>query len=242
MNIYTFKQEADFVNTGASLIASLLHTKPRSVLGLATGSSPIGIYQRLIEMNQQGLVSFAKASSYNLDEYVGLPEGHPESYRYFMNDKLFNHIDIKMENTHVPDGNAADLEAECQKYDAMLEENGPVDLQILGLGHNGHIGFNEPDEGLVGGTHLVELQEKTRTANARFFPSLDDVPTQAVTMGVGSILKAKQILLLVRGEDKAEIVKRALKGPITSQCPASLLQCHPNVVVLLDQGAGRLLV
>ncbi|MCJ8013880.1 glucosamine-6-phosphate deaminase [Paenibacillus sp. KQZ6P-2] len=241
MNIYTFKQEADFVSTGASLIVSLLHTKPRSVLGLATGSSPIGIYKRLIEMNQQGLVSFAKASSYNLDEYVGLPEGHPESYRYFMNDKLFNHIDIKMENTHVPNGNAADLEAECRKYDAMLEANGPVDLQILGLGHNGHIGFNEPDESLVGGTHVVGLQEKTRTANARFFPSLDDVPTQAVTMGVGSILKARQILLLVRGEDKAEIVKRALKGPITSQCPASLLQCHPNVVVLLDQGAGRLL-
>ncbi|GIP29964.1 glucosamine-6-phosphate deaminase [Paenibacillus sp. J23TS9] len=241
MNIYTFKQEADFISTGASLIASLLHTKPRSVLGLATGSSPIGIYRRLIEMNQQGLVSFAKASSYNLDEYVGLPEGHSESYRYFMNDKLFNHIDIKMENTHVPNGNAADLEAECRNYDTMLEEYGPVDLQILGLGHNGHIGFNEPDESLVGGTHVVELQEKTRTANARFFPSLADVPTQAVTMGVGSILKAKQILLLVRGEDKAEIVKRALKGPITSQCPASLLQCHPNVVVLLDQGAGRLL-
>ncbi|GIO33765.1 MULTISPECIES: glucosamine-6-phosphate deaminase [Paenibacillus] len=241
MNIYTFQHEADFNATGAGLIASLLHTKPRAVLGLATGSSPIGIYQRLIEMNQKGLVSFAKASSYNLDEYVGLPEGHPESYRSFMNEKLFNHIDIKIENTHVPDGNAADLEAECQKYDAMLEANGPVDLQILGIGHNGHIGFNEPDESLIGGTHVVKLQEKTRTANARFFPSLDDVPTQAITMGVGSILKAKQIMLLVRGEDKAEIVKRALTGPITSQCPASLLQCHPNVVVLLDQGAGRLI-
>lgn len=241
MNIFTFKDEADFISTGASLIASLLHTKPRAILGLATGSTPVGIYKRLIEMQQQGLVSFAKASSYNLDEYVGLPEGHPESYRFFMNEKLFNHIDIKLDNTHVPNGNAVNLEEECIKYDAMLEQNGPVDLQLLGLGHNGHIGFNEPDEQLDGGTHVVELQEKTRTANARFFPSLEDVPTQAITMGVGSILKAKQILLLVRGEDKAEIVKRALTGPISTQCPASLLQCHPNVVVLLDQGAGRLL-
>lgn len=142
----------------------------------------------------------------------------------------------------MPNGNAADPEAECLNYDNMLEEFGPVDLQLLGLGHNGHIGFNEPGEALSGGTHVVELQEKTRNANARFFPTLDDVPTHAITMGVATILKARQILLLVRGEDKAEIVHRALKGPITTECPASLLQCHPNVVVLLDQGAGRLLV
>ncbi|GAF08702.1 glucosamine-6-phosphate deaminase [Paenibacillus pini JCM 16418] len=226
MNIYTFKQEEDFVSTGASLIASLLHTKPNAVLGLATGSSPIGIYQRLIEMQQKGLVSFAKASSYNLDEYVGLPEGHAESYRTFMNDKLFNHIDIALENTHVPNGNAQDLNEESRNYDLMLEQHGPVDLQILGLGHNGHIGFNEPDDSLDGGTHLVELQEKTRTANARFFDSLDDVPTQAITMGVGSILKAKQILLLVRGEDKAEIVKRAL----TVQSRLNVRHLYCNVI------------
>ncbi|MGG3283033.1 glucosamine-6-phosphate deaminase [Paenibacillus solani] len=242
MNIFTFKDEEQFVQTGANLISALLHTNPRAKLGLATGSTPIGLYNKLIEMNRQGLVSFAQTTTYNLDEYVGLPENHPESYRAFMNEKLFNHVDINIENTHVPNGNAADPEEECRNYDNMLEQYGPVDLQLLGLGHNGHIGFNEPGESLNGGTHVVELQEKTRNANARFFPSLDDVPTHAITMGVATILKARQILLLVRGEDKAEAVKRALKGPITTDCPASLLQCHPNVVVLLDQGAGSLLV
>ncbi|WP_194541434.1 glucosamine-6-phosphate deaminase [Paenibacillus sp. JZ16] len=242
MNIYTFRDEEQFVQTGANLISSLLHTNPRAKLGLATGSTPVGLYAKLIEMNRQGLVSFAQTTTYNLDEYVGLPENHPESYRTFMNEKFFNHVDIQIERTHVPNGNAADAKAECLNYDKMLEEFGPVDLQLLGLGHNGHIGFNEPGEALSGGTHVVELQEKTRNANARFFPTLDDVPTHAITMGVATILKARQILLLVRGEDKAEIVHRALQGPITTQCPASLLQCHPNVVVLLDQGAGRLLV
>lgn len=242
MNIYTFRDEEQFVQTGANLISSLLHTNPRAKLGLATGSTPVGLYAKLIEMNRQGLVSFAQTTTYNLDEYVGLPENHPESYRTFMNEKFFNHVDIQIERTHVPNGNAADPEAECLNYDKMLEEFGPVDLQLLGLGHNGHIGFNEPGEALSGSTHVVELQEKTRSANARFFPTLDDVPTHAITMGVATILKARQILLLVRGEDKAEIVHRALKGPITTECPASLLQCHPNVVVLLDQGAGRLLV
>ncbi|GIP06776.1 glucosamine-6-phosphate deaminase [Paenibacillus sp. JNUCC32] len=242
MNIYTFRDEEQFVQTGANLISSLLHTNPRATLGLATGSTPVGLYAKLIEMNRQGLVSFAQTTTYNLDEYVGLPENHPESYRTFMNEKFFNHVDIQMDRTHVPNGNAADPEAECLNYDKMLEEYGPVDLQLLGLGHNGHIGFNEPGDSLSGGTHVVELQEKTRNANARFFPTLDDVPTHAITMGVATIMKARQILLLVRGEDKAEIVHRALTGPITTECPASLLQCHPNVVVLLDQGAGRLLV
>ncbi|WP_098742498.1 glucosamine-6-phosphate deaminase [Paenibacillus sp. EZ-K15] len=242
MNIYTFSDEEQFVQTAANQISSLLHTNPRATLGLATGSTPVGLYNKLIEMNRQGLVSFAQTTTYNLDEYVGLPENHPESYRTFMNKKFFNHVDIQIERTHVPNGNATNPEEECLNYDKMLEEFGPVDLQLLGLGHNGHIGFNEPGESLSGGTHVVELQEKTRNANARFFPTLDDVPTHAITMGVATILKARQILLLVRGEDKAEIVHRALKGPITTECPASLLQCHPNVVVLLDQGAGRLLV
>lgn len=242
MNIYTFKDDESFVQTAASMISSLVHANPRAQLGLATGSTPVGLYAKLIDMYRQGLVSFAGVSTYNLDEYVGLPQDHPESYRTFMNEKFFNHVDIPMDQTHVPNGNAEDLEEECRQYDQMLDTHGPVDIQLLGLGHNGHIGFNEPGDSLSGGTHLVELQEKTRKANARFFPSIDDVPTHAITMGVGSIMKARQILLLVRGEDKAEIVHRALKGPITTQCPASLLQCHPNVVVLLDQGAGRLMV
>lgn len=239
MNILKFRSEEDFAQTGANLIASLLQSNPKAVLGMATGSSPVGVYAKLVEMHRKGNVSFAKASSYNLDEYVGLPEDHPQSYRSFMNQHLFDHIDIDLARTHVPNGNAPDLEAECQAYDQMLEDNGPVDLQILGIGSNGHIGFNEPDASLSSGTHVVDLLEETREANARFFDKLEDVPRQAVTMGIGGILKARQIVLLVRGEEKAEAVKNALEGPITTQCPASLLQSHPNVVVLLDEGAAK---
>jgi glucosamine-6-phosphate deaminase len=241
MNIFTFKQEEDFVQTGAGLIVSLLQSNPKAILGLATGSSPLGIYVRLVDMYKKGLVSFAEASSYNLDEYVGLPGDHPQSYNSFMKLHLFYHIDIDPSRTYIPNGKANDLEIECQRYDHMLEQNGPVDLQLLGIGHNGHIGFNEPDERLVGRTHVVDLLEETIEANARFFASLDEVPKQAVTMGVGSILKARQIVLLARGAEKAEAIKCALQGPITTQCPASLLQCHPNVIVLLDHEAGGLL-
>lgn len=205
MNIYTFRDEEQFVQTGANLITSLLHTNPRATLGLATGSTPVGLYAKLIEMHRQGLVSFAQTTTYNLDEYVGLPENHPESYRTFMNEKFFNHVDIQIERTHVPNGNAANPEEECLNYDKMLEEFGPVDLQLLGIGHNGHIGFNEPGESLSGGTHLVELQEKTRNANARFFPTLADVPTHAITLGVATILKARQILLLVQEKIKPRL-------------------------------------
>jgi glucosamine-6-phosphate deaminase len=239
MNILKFNSDEDFVQTGANLIASLLQSNPKAVLGLATGSSPVGVYAKLVEMHQKGLVSFSKASSFNLDEYVGLPVDHPQSYRSFMNEQLFNHIDIDPGQTHIPNGNAADMEAECRAYDKMLEENGPVDLQILGIGSNGHIGFNEPDANLSSKTHVVDLLEDTLEANARFFDSLDDVPRQAVTMGIGDILKARQILLLVRGAGKAEAIRNAVEGPITTQCPASLLQIHPNVIVLVDEGAGK---
>ncbi|MDT0126318.1 glucosamine-6-phosphate deaminase [Paenibacillus sp. RRE4] len=240
MNIRIFEHEEDLNATGAGLIASLLQTKPRAVLGLATGSSPVGVYKQLITLYQKGLVSFAQASSFNLDEYVGLPTEHRESYRSFMNEQLFNHIDIDLSRTNVPNGEAVDLEEECAGYERRLEDRGPVDLQLLGIGHNGHIGFNEPGTELTGRTHVVELKEETRKANARFFDSIDEVPAQAITMGVGSILKAKQILLIARGEEKAEIIREAFMGPITTSCPASLLQCHPNVVVLLDRAAGRL--
>jgi len=241
MNILTFETNEELNQVGANIIASLVQTNPYSVLGLATGSTPIGIYQELIRQYQNGLVSFKHVTSFNLDEYVGLPEGHPESYRTFMNNQLFNHIDIPMEQTHVPNGNAEDLHAECLSYDEMMSTSKQVDMQLLGLGHNGHIGFNEPDDTLNGGTHLVELKKQTREANARFFNSIDEVPTQAITMGVGTILKAKMIILVVRGKDKASIVKRALQGPITTDCPASLLQTHSNVVVLLDkEAAGEL--
>ncbi|AIQ65254.1 glucosamine-6-phosphate deaminase [Paenibacillus stellifer] len=239
MNLFKISKNEDFAQTGANLVAGLLQTNPRAVLGLATGSSPISVYEELISMHRRGLVSFSKASSFNLDEYVGLPADHPESYRSFMNRNLFDHIDIDLARTHIPNGNAPDLAAECRAYDAMLEEQGPVDLQILGIGGNGHIGFNEPGAGLEGGTHVVGLLPETRQANSRFFPSIDEVPRQAVTMGIGTILKARQILLLARGAEKAEAIRKAVRGPITTECPASLLQTHPNVVVLLDEEAGQ---
>ncbi|WP_151736635.1 glucosamine-6-phosphate deaminase [Paenibacillus tengchongensis] len=239
MNVLTFHNDEDFAQTGANLIASLLQANPKAVLGLATGSSPLGVYGKLAEMHRKGMVSFAKATTFNLDEYVGLPADHPQSYRSFMNENLFRHIDIDLSRTNVPRGDADDLAAECRAYDRMLDEEGPVDLQLLGIGSNGHIGFNEPDASLTSGTHVVQLLPETREANARFFGDPQEVPRQAVTMGIGGILKARQIVLLVRGEAKAEAVKNALQGPITTQCPASLLQSHPNVVVLLDEGAAK---
>lgn len=239
MNILKFNNDKDFVRTGSGLIVSLLQSNPKAVLGLATGSSPLGVYAELIEMYRQKLVSFFKSTTFNLDEYVGLPTSHSQSYRSFMNHYLFDHIDVDVKNTYMPNGNAIDLQQECRSYEKLLEDCGPVDLQLLGIGSNGHIGFNEPDISLTSRTHVVDLLEETRQANARFFNSIDEVPKQAITMGIGNIMKAKQIVLLVRGEEKAEAIYRAVEGPITTECPASLLQSHPNVVVLVDEGAGK---
>ncbi|WP_438447630.1 glucosamine-6-phosphate deaminase [Gorillibacterium sp. sgz5001074] len=240
MNILTFKTNEELNEAGAGIITGLIRTNPRAVLGLATGSTPIGIYEELVRVYRKGLISFKSVTTFNLDEYAGLPADHPESYRSFMERHLFSHIDLPAGQSHIPDGNAPDLEAECKRYDRLLEDAKQIDLQILGVGHNGHIGFNEPDHALRSGTHIVKLRETTREANARFFPTLDAVPTHALTMGVGTILKAKTILFIARGADKAEIVHEALTGPIRTELPASLLQTHPNVVVLLDAEAGRL--
>lgn len=241
MNILKFDSTEKLNEAGAGIITGLVQTNPRAVLGLATGGTPVGIYEEIVKSYRQGMVSFKSAASFNLDEYVGIPEDHPESYHAYMNHHVFSHVDFSKERTHIPNGNAADLEQECARYNQLLEDAKQIDLQLLGLGHNGHIGFNEPDHALVGGTHIVKLKDETRQANARFFDSIDEVPTHALTMGVGTILKAKMILLVVRGADKAEIVKKALTGPITTECPASLLQTHPHVVVLLDNESGRLL-
>ncbi|MFD0962284.1 glucosamine-6-phosphate deaminase [Paenibacillus chungangensis] len=240
MDIKIFETSEQLDNYAAELYVNLIASKPNAVLGLATGSTPIGIYDKLIESYQNKKVSFRDVTTYNLDEYIGLTPDNDQSYAYFMNKQLFSHIDIPKEQTHLPNGNAADVEAECRRYDALIAHN-PADIQLLGLGNNGHIGFNEPDDKLTFGTHIVELQEETRQANARFFSSLDDVPTRAVTMGVGSIMKAKTILLVVRGSAKSAIVKEALTGPITTKVPASLLQTHQQVIVLLDREAGRML-
>ncbi|MBP1993285.1 glucosamine-6-phosphate deaminase [Paenibacillus eucommiae] len=239
MNIHTFENEQELNEAGAGIITGLVQMQPGAVLGLATGGTPVGIYEELVKAYKKGRVSFKKSTTFNLDEYVGLPEDHVESYHAYMKQHLFDHIDIPAGQIHIPDGNAPDLIEECKRYNKELEKAKQIDLQILGLGHNGHIGFNEPDHSLVSGTHLVELKQETREANARFFASIDEVPTHALTMGVGTILKAKSILLVVRGEDKAEIVHRALTGPIQTEIPATLLQTHPHLVVLLDAAAGR---
>lgn len=239
VNLVKVGNQNDFGKVAAYIVSNLVQTSPNAVLGLATGGTPVDLYKELIEIYNKGAISFEKVKTYNLDEYVGLPTDHPASYRTFMNEHLFNHIDILPENTHVPNGQADNLDQECQRYDEMLSK-AVIDLQVLGIGHNGHIGFNEPGQQLTPSTHVVDLLPETREANARYFNSVDDVPQQAITMGVGSIMKSKQILLMVRGADKAEIVHRALTGPITTLCPASLLQLHPNVTVLMDAEAGRL--
>lgn len=238
MEIKIFENSEQLDVYAANYFKQIVLNKPNAVLGLATGSTPLGIYAKMVDMYQNKEVSFKQVTTYNLDEYVGLQPDNDQSYAYYMNQHLFSHIDIPQAHAFLPNGMAADLDAECAEYDQRMVEL-PVDVQLLGLGHNGHIGFNEPDQSLSGGTHVVKLKEETREANARFFASMDEVPELAITMGVGSILKANTILLVVRGADKADIVKQALTGPITTEVPASLLQTHPRVIVLLDREAGR---
>lgn len=240
MEIITFDNQHELDTYAAGLLINVVNEKPDAVLGLATGSTPIGIYDKIVENYNDKKVSFKEVTTFNLDEYVGISPENDQSYAYYMNKHLFSHIDIPAAQAHLPNGMAASMEEESARYDAMIQAS-PVDIQLLGLGHNGHIGFNEPDVNLTGGTHSVKLKEETRLANARFFASMDEVPNYAITMGVGSILKSKTIVLAVRGADKAEIVKKALTGPITTNVPASLLQTHARVIVLLDREAGRML-
>lgn len=221
----------------ANIIAAQMILKPNSVLGLATGSSPIGTYKELVMMNEAGDIDFSDITTVNLDEYRGLPRDNDQSYYYFMNDNLFNHVNIDKARTHVPNGMVEDAEKECGNYEALIKEVGGVDLQLLGLGHNGHIGFNEPAGEFDKVTHCVDLQESTIEANKRFFASIDDVPRQAYTMGIGTIMSAKKILVVVSGADKAEIVKKAFTGPVTPSVPASILQMHPDVTVICDAEA-----
>jgi glucosamine-6-phosphate deaminase len=218
----------------ANIIAAQITLKPDSVLGLATGSTPIGTYKLLVESYQQGNLDFSKVKSVNLDEYCGLDGSHDQSYRYFMNTNLFNHVNIDMANTNVPNGIATDLEQECKRYDRLLEELGGVDLQLLGIGHNGHIGFNEPNEFFDKTTHVVDLKQSTIDANSRFFEKIGDVPRRAITMGIKSIMSARKILL-VAGADKKDIIERALFGPITPQVPASVLQFHNDLIVVVSE-------
>lgn len=222
----------------ANIISAQIILKPNCVLGLATGSTPIGAYQQLVEWYKKGDLDFSQVSSYNLDEYRGLAGDHPQSYRYFMNTNLFDHVNIDKSKTFVPDGMAEDYEAACAAYDAAVAAAGYPDLQLLGIGNNGHIGFNEPLTPFTSVTHIVKLTDSTREANKRFFSSLDEVPTHAVTMGIHTVMKARSIILLAFGEAKADIIKKTVEGRPDIAVPASLLQLHEDVTLYLDHAAA----
>lgn len=223
----------------ANIISAQIILEPDSVLGLATGSTPLGVYQQLIEWYKKDDLDFSKIRTVNLDEYCGLASNHPQSYQYYMDVNFFSHVNILSANTHLPDGMAADAEIECRRYDSLNADLGGIDLQLLGIGHTGHIGFNEPDHAFGKMTHVVELSQKTRKANARFFRSISEVPHYAITMGIKAIMQAKKILLLVNGPDKADILYQSLFGPVTPTIPASILQLHPSLTVVADQEALR---
>lgn len=237
MRIIKAKDYEDMSRKAANIISAQVLLKPDCVLGLATGSTPIGAYKQLIEWYNKGDLDFSETKSVNLDEYRGLTRDNDQSYYYFMYNNLFKHININMENTNVPDGTEPDSDKECARYEKVIEAYGGIDLQLLGLGHNGHIGFNEPDKDFAKITHCVDLTQSTIEANKRFFASIDDVPKQAYTMGIGTIMKARKILLVVSGTDKAQILHDVLCGPVTPDVPASILQLHSDVIVVADEAA-----
>ena len=241
MRIIEANDYKDMSRKAANIISAQVIMKPDSVLGLATGSTPIGLYEQLVEWYKKGDLDFSKISTVNLDEYKGLDRENDQSYYYFMHDHLFNHVNIRPECTNVPNGMEPDAEKECRRYEALIDSLSGADLQLLGLGHNGHIGFNEPAPVFEKMTHCVDLTESTIEANKRFFASADEVPKQAYTMGIGTIMKAKKILVVVSGEDKAEIVAKAFSGDVTPEVPASILQMHQDVTVVADEAALRVL-
>jgi len=223
------------------MVASQITLKPDSNLGLATGGTPLAMYDKLIEMFREDEVDFSEVKSFNLDEYCGLEADHPNSYHYYMYDNFFKEINIKKENIHIPNGKADDFDRECRDYEETIKKAGGIDLQILGIGSNGHIGFNEPAESLNVATEVVNLSEETIKANSRYFESEDNVPKKAISMGMATILKADRIILLARGKNKAEAIKKTVNGKISTQEPASLLQTHPQVTIILDQKAASLI-
>lgn len=238
MKVVKTKDYEDMSRKAANIIAAQVIMKPDCVLGLATGSSPIGTYKELIASYNNGDLDFSAVTSVNLDEYKGLDGSHDQSYRYFMNNNFFNHVNIRKECTFVPDGTEPDADKACGAYNETIEKVGGIDLQLLGLGHNGHIGFNEPADEFVKLTHCVDLTESTIEANKRFFASADDVPKQAYTMGIQNIMLARKIVVVVSGADKADILKKVVEGPITPQVPASVLQLHPDVTIVADEAAA----
>ena len=237
MKIIRAKDYNDMSRKAANIISAQVILKPDSVLGLATGSSPIGIYEQLIKWYNKGDVDFSRVRTVNLDEYLGLPRENDQSYYYFMHHNLFDHVNLPEGASNLPNGMAEDMNAECARYDALIRSLGGVDLQLLGIGHDGHIGFNEPCDHFPTGTHVVDLAERTIEANQRFFASRDEVPRKAVTMGIGTIMAARKVVLVASGAEKAPIVKEAFFGPVTPQVPASILQMHPDVTLVADEAA-----
>ena len=237
MKVIKTKDYNEMSKKVAQIIAAQIVLKPNSVLGFATGSSPVGTYKELAKKNQEGEIDFSEITTVNLDEYKGLPQEHEQSYIKFMNDNLFDHVNIDKANTYLPNGMAECPKEECARYDALIESLGGIDLQLLGIGHNGHIGFNEPSDHFENGTHCVTLTERTIEANKRFFVSEDEVPRKAYTMGIGTIMAAKKIVVVVSGEDKADAVKKCVEGAITPEVQGSILQLHPDVTIICDEAA-----
>ena len=242
MEVVIKKTYEDMSKQAAEMIAEVVVRNPRCVLGLATGSTPVGTYKELARLHKKEGLNFSQVVTFNLDEYVGLKPTHSQSYRRFMNENLFNHINIRMENTFLPDGMADDVEAMCDWYEDMMELYGGIDIQVLGIGGNGHIGFNEPGSALSSRTRVKMLDNKTIKDNARFFRKASDVPRYAVTMGVGTILEARQVILLANKASKADAVAAAVEGPLSSSCPASALQLHPKTTLIVDKEAAAKLV
>ena len=241
MRIIETKTYEDMSKQAANIIASVVTLKPDCMLGLATGSSPIGTYEELVKKYEAGELDFSEVTTVNLDEYKGLPKENEQSYYYFMHDNLFDKVNIKPENTHLPDGTNLDSEEEAARYEALVQSLGTVDLQLLGLGRNGHIGFNEPGDSFVEPTHCVDLKESTIEENKRFFESADDVPKQAYSMGIGTIMRAKKILVVVSGEDKAQALKDTICAPISPKVPGTILRLHPDVTIVADEAAMSLM-
>lgn len=241
MKLIVVNNYEELSKVAAKEFSKVIKEKENAVLGLATGGTPVGMYKELIKMYEKKELNFSKITTVNLDEYIGLNPEHNQSYRYFMNNNLFNHINIDKSNTFVPNGLAEDLEAQCKEYDQKISELGGIDIQLLGVGNNGHIAFNEPNNELSSGTHIISLTDNTIEANARFFDNIDDVPRKAITMGVGGIMKAKKIILIASGESKAEAIKGIFSGKITTANPATMLQMHRDVTVIVDEAAAKLI-
>jgi len=238
MEITICKNYNEMSKAAARVVADVVNHKPNAVLGFATGSTPVGLYKELIRLHKEEGLDFSKVTTFNLDEYVGLPTDHPQSYRHFMNENLFLHINVPMQNTHVPSGTSANHKAFCEWYEGRIKACGGIDLQILGIGSDGHIAFNEPGSSLGSRTRMVYLTKQTIDDNSRFFEKKEDVPISAISMGVGTILEARKLLLVVNGKNKAEALATAVEGPVTSMITTSALQLHPDAIVFVDEEAA----